>query len=287
MAAKTTKAVTTAASAEALAELANLFPQADSINRTIFPKLVFKSQTVLNEDEEVVIKAGTFFIERPTEEEDKNNKKVWEKVELGKSLDAHIIYHRKRLQMWDAKAEEFYSTPMFDKGNDIIPLFKAGEFVAEGTPGELKALFPEAKEYVDKKTGETKIRNVSKLRDAKVMYVLVAGELLEFTLQGTSLWSFEDYLKKFAVHACITSLNSTKEENGATKWNKVSFKVARDPNAEETALAISTVRGLLEGIEAEKEFYARKRMETATGAVATGAVAALPQGETGDDEEDF
>lgn len=254
-----TKAVVTEASAEVLAQLNAMFPQGDSYNRTKFPKLVFKSQTVLDEDENVVIKAGTFFVERETEEVDEHGKNKWESVEVGKTLDAHIVYYRKRLQFWDAKEVVFYSTPLYDEEFEVIPLFKAGEYVCEGTPAQLKAMYPKVVEVEDRKTGEMKQKTVSQLRDARVIYVIFNGELLELTISGTSMYSFLEYLKKFAPQACITTLNSTKEEVGSTKWNKMSFKVLRNPTQEEAVLAVDTINELREAIEHEKQYYAQKR----------------------------
>ena len=284
---KKTTAVTTEASADVLAQLTAMFPQGDSYNRTKFPKLVFKSQTVLDDNEEVVIKAGTFFIDRETEEVDEQGKNKWESVEVGKTLDGHIIYYRKRLQYWDAKDEVFFSTPMYDEDTEIIPLFKGGEFVAEGTPAQLKAMYPKVVEYSDKKTGEKKTKTVSHLDDAKVLYVLVNGELLELTIRGSSMWSFNDYLKKFAPQACITTFNSTKEEAGTNKWNKMSFKVLRNPTQEEAVLAVNTIEELRQGIAHEKAYYASKRTAQASASIGAPAQALKAGDEEADEEDGF
>jgi len=283
MAKAKTQEVVTDASAEVLARLAAMFPQGDSYNRTKFPKLVFKSQTVLDADENVVIKAGTFFIERETEEVDEHGKNKWSSEEVGKTLDAHIVYYRKRLQYWDAKEEVFYSTPLYDEETEVMPLFKAGEFVTQGTPAELKASYPKIIEVEDRRTGEKKTKTVSLLRDARVMYALVNGELLELTISGTSMYSFLEYLKKFAPQACITTLNSTKEEAGATKWNKMSFKPLRNPTQDEALLAINTIEELREAIENEKQYYAQKRaaaVAAPVAAVAAPDALAIEAGET-------
>lgn len=290
MAAKKKAVKATEASAEALDQLASMAPQADSYNRTQFPKLVFKSQTVLDDDENVIIKAGTFFVERPTEEEDEDGKVVWDQEEIGKSFEAHIIYNRKRLQYWDTDASEFYTTPMYDSSDETLPLFKAGEFVTDGTPSELKGQYSEQKEVDDRKNpGEKKMITVSKLRDAKVLYVIYKGEILELTIQGTSMYSFMDYAKKVAFPATITAFNSTKEENGSNKWNKISFKASRNPSGEEATSAIEIGKELLQGIEDEKAFYASKRMQAQTTRTIEGgeATEALPAGGEEGDDDDF
>lgn len=288
MAKKNTE-VTTEATNEALAELAAMFPQGDTYNRTQLPKLVFKSQTKLDDDDKVIMKAGTFLTERPTDEEDDNGKKKWQSDEIGKELDGHIILYRKRLQMWDQEAEEFTSSPMYDEDHEVIPLFKGGSLVATGTPAELRAMYPELKTYVDKNTGEQKTKTVSKLRDARVIYLLVNGELLELTIQGTSMYSFLDYLKKTAAPTVITTLNSIKKEQGATKWNQITFKALRTPTTDEASLALKTMRELQEGIKAEKEYYAKKRAAEAVSdnAPAIGAADPLAIGAPETEDEDF
>jgi hypothetical protein len=279
------KEVITEASAEALAALAAMFPQEDVINRRQFPKLTFKSQTVLDEDEEtILVKAGTFFIERPTDEEE-DGKKVWEKVELGKELDGHIILHRKKLQYWDADNEEFISSPIFDDASEMVSLFKSGDFVTSGTVAELKSLYPETKKYIDKKSGEEKEYVGSKLKDATVLYVLVAGELLELTIQGTSRKSWLGYLKTTAVPTVITHFTSTPQKVGSTKWNQMEFKASGTPSADQASLGIATLTELLEGIRMEKEYYAKKQAARATVMPATEP-AALPAGDTTTTEED-
>lgn len=285
---------------QALAQLNAMFPQGDTFSRASFPKLVFKSQDkfelkkdatgapVLEEGEEVLehtTRAGTFFTEKPTDEKDENGKAKWEQSKIGKELSGHIIYHRKKLQYWDAQAEEFFSTPMFDADYERVPLFKAGEFVAEGTPAELKALYPKVVEYSDKKTGEKKTKTVSHLDDAKILYVIVSGEMLELTLRGSSMWSFNDYLKKNAPQACITAFNSTKEEAGSNKWNKMAFKVDRPLTAEEAISGAHTLAELQDGIAAEKAFYASKRQAEAVAGDVYEGLPAAPLAIEGTEEE--
>lgn len=278
------KEVITEASAEALAALAAMFPQDEVINRRQFPKLTFKSQTVLDEDEEtILVKAGTFFIERPTEEEDTDGKKVWEKVDLGKELDGHIILHRKKLQYWDADNEEFISSPIFDDNSELVSLFKAGDYITSGTVAELKAAFPEMKKYTDKKTGEEKEYMGSKLKDATVLYVLVNGELLELTIQGTSRKSWLGYLKTTAVPTVITHFTSSPQKVGSTKWNQMEFKANGTPSADQAALGIATLTELLDGIRMEKEYYAKKQMARTATPVVTEPVA-LPEGTEAEDD---
>jgi hypothetical protein len=285
----TTKAVTTEASAEALAALAAMFPQGDTFNRAQFPKLTFTSQAKLDDDGETIkIKAGTYAIEQASDEVDEEGKKVWERTELGKTIEGHIIFQRKRLQYWDADANAFVSSPMYDNDNDVIPLFKAGQFMAEGTPAELKAMFPVTKKYKDKKTGEEKEYQGSLLKDASVLYILIGEKLVELTLTGTSRKSWLSYYKSTSVPTTITELSSSKQEVGATKWNQVELKAVRVPSSEEVSLAAQTIAELTEGIQAEKDFYGRKRAESAAGsasapALAAESAAALPPGEEGED----
>jgi len=293
------------ASQEALDALSAMFPQADSYNRTPQPKIVFKSQDiigdkldkkgkpVLDEDDEpeqtVVTKAGTFFVDRPDLEDKKAD---WSHDKIGMKMEGHIIHVRKRLQMFDGDLEEFYTTPMYDEPTEIIPLFKAGEFVAAGTPAELKALYPTTREYTDHKTGEKKERKGSLLEDAKVLYIVLDGEMLELTLRGSSMYSYREYAKETLVERTVTEFTSEKREKGTNKWNCMLFASSRDLTAEEAVTNLGILKELREAIDEEKEYYAAKRAENAEVAApaveaANAQVAIEAPKNTSDADEDF
>ena len=260
--------------ASLLASLANMFPASDSFDRVQFPKMVFKSQTELDDEDKVLVKGGTMFVDRMTEEVDEDGKTLFDRTELGSKVDGHIIFHRKRLQMWDGDNEDFYSSPLYDKATDVVPLFKGREFVQAGTPAKLKKLYPKEVEYVDSKTCELKSFTVSELNEVPVLYVVVDNELFELTINGrSSIKQWKAYLKKTAVPTTITQFHSSKQTKGSNKWNQMEFKALRDPSKEEAEKAIEIGHDLLKGIEMEKEYYATKRAEMVEAAEETEALA--------------
>ena len=294
-----------AASQEALDALSAMYPQADSYHRNAQSKIVFKSkdifgdklnakgEVILDEDEEpeqaLITKAGTFFADRPDLEDAKAD---WVKEKLGMKIEGHIIYARRRLQMYDGDTEEMTTSPIFDENTEVLPLFKSGEFVASGTPAELKAMYPTTREYTDK-NGEKKERKGSLLQEAKILYVVVDGELLELTLRGSSMYSYQDYAKTTLVERTVTGFSSEKREKGSNKWNCMMFESARDLTADEAIANVAVLREIVEVFKEEKEFYAAKRAENAEVAapaiqVAHEAVAiAAPKEMTAEADEDF
>lgn len=278
------KAVAKTASQEALDALSQQFPQAESFNRPQFPKLVFNSQTKLDDDDKVIMKAGALAIDTATEEKDEDGKTIFDREEIGQSLEGHIIYHRLRLQMWIEEETTFYSSPMYDSQNDIVPLFAGGDFVKAGTPKELRALYPHEIEY--EKGGEKKTFTTSHLQEVPVLYVLIGEKLVELTITGrTSASQWKKYLKKTAVPQTITKIHSSKQTKGANKWNQMEFEAVRDLTPAEVEVALKYQKDLLEIFTAEKEFYANKRVEESA-ALPTGTTAGeLPAGE--EDGEDW
>lgn len=270
---KKTKEVATEADAALLAQLAEQFPQETGVARLFLPRLTFKSQDVLEgkgKNKTVVIEAGTFFTEKTTDEKDENGKMVWDKQELGLAIEGHIIFQRKQLRFYDEPNEQFYSTPIFDEMDAILPLFCGSKKVATGTPAELKKSF----EFTNPE-GKTR----SKLEDNVVLYILYAGVLYQMSLRGSSMYSFKDYARKTTPSTVITAFASTAQEKGTIEWNQMQFTSLRAIDAQEAQLAIEQQNMLRDAIAAEKTYYASTPDQTNT----VAAVLALPGG----DEEDF
>lgn len=236
------------ANEQALAELNDLFPrEQNQFTRISLPRLSFVSQDVTEgkgKTLKVITEAGSFIKETPTEEVDENGKKVWQKEDLGKSIQATILYYRYQLSMYDESSEAFFSTPVFDKNTEVLPLFSKGKKVAEGTPAELKKLY----EFVDTKDKKTK----SKLRENRVLYVLYEGELYQMTLHGSSMYSFIDYKKNIVLPAVLSKISSTEEEKGSTQWNKASFETISKLDNEELSKNIQSIKEIITAIQAEK-----------------------------------
>lgn len=239
---------------EALALLRSMYPQEDGYTRLMLPRLSFKAQDVMEgtgKNKKVIIAAGTFFTEHQTEETDENGKKVWEKTEIGDTVDGIIIYKRKQLRMYDEATEEYSSTPIFDTNEDIVPLFCAKKEVARGTAAQLKALYEY--EYTDDKGN---VKKKSKLQDNTILYVLVDGELYQLNLHGSSMWSFNDYSKSVLVASVMTTFNSEYNKNGSIEWNKMVFKAKRQITAEELEMVVSNIKAIKDAVDGEKAYFA-------------------------------
>lgn len=233
------------ANEQALAELNDLFPrEQNQFTRISLPRLSFVSQDVTEgkgKTLKVITEAGSFIKETPTEEVDENGKKVWNKEDLGKSIQATILYYRYQLSMYDESSEAFFSTPVFDNEEEVLPLFSMGKQVTKGTPAQLRAMY----EFVDE-DGKTK----SKLKDNRVLYVLYEGEIYQMTLHGSSMYSFLKYKRTVNVPAYVTNLTSEECEKGKIQWNMMTFSIVSQ--VEDVEEILNHVREIQTAIRAEK-----------------------------------
>lgn len=201
-----------------LAELKDLYPaEQGGFNRISLPRIGFASQDVVEgkgKASKVTTEAGTFFIERQTDELDENGKKIWNKEEIGATLDGIILYHRYQLSYYDESKEEYSSTPVYDSQDEVLPLFCAKKQVAKGTPAELKKLY--------KFVGEDG-KEKSKLKDNRIVYVLYKDELFQLNLHGSSMYSFMKYVRTVNPPTVITTFASEFQEKGKIQWNMMTF----------------------------------------------------------------
>lgn len=257
--------------ATALAAFAAQFSQEPGFTRLMLPRIGFKSQDVMEgkgKNKVVTTEAGTFLIERPTDEKDENGKTIWSKKEIGLDMEAFIVYPRKQLRYYDEPTETYYSTPIYDDSEDIIPLFAAGKKVATGTPAELKKSF----EYVNA-DGKT----VSKLENNVVLHIVKDGELFQMNLRGSSMYSYMDFARKTKPSplAYLIHFSSTPMEKGSIEWNQMTFKTVRQVTADEIAELQGHIDAIKDAINAEREFYSQQAEDSQ---VTAAVVAALPGG---------
>lgn len=273
------KEVATTASAEALAQLQQEFPQDASYTRVMMPRLTYKSQDVMEgkgKSKKVVTEAGTFFTERETEElNPETGKKIWEKTELGSTVDVHIVFQRKQLRHYDEATEEYTNSPIFDTEEDIVPLFANKKEVAKGLPKDLKML----PQFTYEKDGKMR----SSLEENRILYVLIDGEMHQLNLRGSSMYAFLDYTRKNQVNTLITTLDSEAKEKGSIEWNQMTFKPARVISADEATDAIEKTTELKQAIQDEKDFYAGQQLGDAAAVTVTDQAALA----AGKDDEDF
>lgn len=267
--------VATVPSQEKLDALRQQFPQEQGFDRVSFPRIVFKSQDVTEgkgKAKKVLVEAGEFILEEP------NDNGVWEKEELGKEIEGIILFQRKQLRHYEEGTGEFTSSPIFDNDDEVLPLFKNKERIAEGTPAELKKEY----EFTDKK-GKTK----STLEENRVLYILFNGKVHQMNLRGSSMWSFVDYARKTNVPAVMTRFNSEYQENGSIEWNKMTFEIARELDAAEVDDVLDRVREIKESIEEIKAYFASRNAERSGEKVrADEEFEKLAAGKNEDEDED-
>ncbi len=237
---------------ESLALLRNQFPVEQGFNRISYPRIGFFSQDQTEgkgKAMKVVAEAGTFYTEKQGDEVDEAGKKIWVKDEVGKEIELIILYRRKQLKFFDG---EFYtSSTVYDEDNETVVLFKDKKEVDRGTPAELKS----RPIYQGK---SAKGKDVSKLEENRLLYVLYDGIVYQMNLRGTSMYAFMTYSKVQSPNTVVTSITSEAKENGAISWNQMVFTAKRGINAEELQEVLQYTAEIKGSLEEEKGFYAAK-----------------------------
>lgn len=257
-----TTAVTVAPSEEKLALLKSEFPQEEGFTKTIYPRLGMYSQDVTEEvrnpktnkkEIKLITEAGTFYIERQSEEAGEDGKKEWTKEEIGTEVEATIVFQRKQLRHYNESTEEYTSSPVFDSMEEVVPLFRDKKEIARGTPAELKA----RPEFEVVKEGKTK----SALEDNRILYVLYEGEIYQMNLRGSSMFSFMSYARGATPPAVLTKFSSESMEKGDIAWNKMTFETVRNLSDAEVDIVLENIETIKTLIAEEKQFYAAKNTE--------------------------
>lgn len=219
---------------------------------------------------DIINEAGEFYIEQASEELDANGKPIWQKEVIGTTIEAIVIYKRYQLSHYDEKTETYYSTPVYDHDDEVIPLFNSStkQEVARGTPQELKAL----KEFTEVKDGKT----ISKLKDNRVFYVLYNDELCQLNLRGSSMYAYKDYEKRVGNPTrYLTAFNSTPRENGSIKWNQMTFEAVRPINQEELKRSVTEINKIKEAIAISKASFETSKPKDAFDALVEDATKKL------------
>lgn len=241
----------TTLSPEQRALLGQLTPQEQGFTRIMLPRLGMYSQDKFEgkgKSAKLVKEAGMFYTEVETDEKGEDGKKLWEKTEIGTSIEGVILYHRKQLSHYDEASEKYTSSPIYDSAEDVVPLFSDKKEIHRGTPAELKAKYA----YTDPKDGKVK----SSLEELRVLYVLKDEQVYQMSLRGSSMWSFSTYAKSCLVSAVLTKFSSEAKENGAIAWNQMSFDAVRELTPEEADTVIDNVQKIATSIASEKAYFA-------------------------------
>jgi len=234
---------------ETLALLKESYPIETGNQRINLPRLGLyaKDQTEgKGKAMKVTTEAGVFFINKPTDEEGEDGKKLWVTDELGTSIDGIILFQRKALSFFDGNAQSYTKSPVYDNDDEVIPLFCEGAEVGRGTPAELKAM------YEFEEDGKKK----SKLKDNRVLYVEYKGSIYQMTLGGSSMFSFLTYSRKIVPPSVITTFSSEPKQKGSNAWNQMTFNAKRKLTQPEALDIVNKVREIKEVIRAEKSQYA-------------------------------
>lgn len=246
------KEITTRASQEIMEQLKQSFPTDPGVNRIMLPRLSMASQDKTEgkgKAMKVVTEAGTFFIERQSDEiDEETGKKIWTKEEIGKNFEGIILYQRKQLRYYDDSTQTYTSSPIYDEDDEVVPLWCNKAEVARGTPAELKKQYM----YTDKEGKEK-----SKLEDNKILYVLYNGEVFQMNLRGSSMYSFKAYARKFVPNTVLTAFSSEAKEKGSIAWNQMEFKAVRELNQEEAEAVIAKLSEIATSIKMEKATYVK------------------------------
>jgi hypothetical protein len=235
-------------------------PKENTFIRKTFPRISFTSQDKTEgkgKSMTVVEEAGTFFIEKPTDETNEQGKKIWSHDEIGKSFEGVIFFTRKKLSYYDQAAGKFISSSMYDQDTDEIVLWQDGKQLAKGTKAELQAPYMFTKEDGKKSC---------KLAENKILYVYYNGEVYEFTIKGTSMFEYSAYYKQWngEPNKNLTLISSVEAENGATRWNKTTYTRVRQLTQEEWDITRGLAREMIEGIAEEKAYFASMNTDVPT-----------------------
>lgn len=251
---KKNKEVSTELTAEQLAILNEGFPMNDESNRLILPRFGLLSKDITEttgtgklKKIEVIQSSGTFYTEEDKGNVNEEGKKIWTKTFLdGDKQDVVILFYRKQLSMYDSSLEKFYSTPIFDNSEQIIPLYLDKKVLHKGTQKQLQEKFPST---------TLKGKLSSNLKEVTILYVLVDGVLHQCNLSQSSKWEFLSYKKNINPSSVITTLSSTEETFGENTYRKMTFTKKRNINGGEFDEVIENQRLLKDQVEADKRFF--------------------------------
>lgn len=198
------------------------FPVSEDNNRLQLPRFGMLAKDITEESGkgkekkiEVIEASGTFYIESDKGETNAEGKKVWTREYLeGVTQDVIITYFRYQLKYYDEPLKKFYSTPVYDTPDQVLPLYLDKKIVKRGTEKDLQAMYP-------KLTASGKPS--SALQKLTLLFVLYNGELHQFNLGTSSGWTFSSYKKSVNPSAVITRLGSLEETKGANTYCKTTF----------------------------------------------------------------
>ena len=247
----------------ALEALRASYPQhaEDNYVKNNLPQIRFKAKAVLDDDDKVVTKAGTFVTVVRSEEKVDDKYEYTENV-LGADITVDVLYERYKLNYYNSGDNAYVSSPVFDNKEEVVKLFSGGKEIASGTVAELQG------QYLIEKDGKKK----SELQLLKVLYVLYNGDVHEMTLSLGNGYAWRKYKQETMVPVVHTKIASKKTEHGGNKYNEMTFTAGEYLTEEEAVRNLAIVEDIRKGIAEEKAFYGQAVAEQQ-------AMTALPDGE--------
>ena len=247
----------------ALEALKASYPQhaEDNYVKNNLPQIRFKAKAVLDDEDKVVTKAGTFVTVVRSEEKVDDKYEYTENV-LGADITVDVLYERYKLNYYNSGDNAYVSSPVFDNKEEVVKLFSGGKEIASGTVAELQG------QYLIEKDGKKK----SELQLLKVLYVLYNGDVHEMTLSLGNGYAWRKYKQETMVPVVHTKIASKKTEHGGNKYNEMTFTAGEYLTEEEAVRNLAIVEDIRKGIAEEKAFYGQAVAEQQ-------AMTALPDGE--------
>jgi hypothetical protein len=247
-----TKAVTI--TEEQISELNAAYPISEESNRLQLPRfgclskdIVEETGTGKNKKITIIQPSGTFFTESDEGEVNEDGKKVWTKTYLeGETQDVQICYPRRQLRKFDSSLKKFISSPIFDNGEQVIPLYLDKQVIQRGTQAQLQKLYPALTQ---------KGKPTSDLREETILYVIYNDELHQMNLSQSSKWEFKSYAKSINPSIVVTTLGSVEETFGKNTYRKVTFKSAGLINNDQFKMVKENQAILKATVEADQKFY--------------------------------
>lgn len=240
---------------EQLAILNDSFPVASESSRPSYPRFGMLAKDIVevtgsgkNKKVTVLQAAGSFYTEKDEGEiDEETGKKKWTKTFIeGETVDVIIAFHRRQLRMFDSSLEKFYSTPIYDNKDQVLPLYLDKQIVMKGTQADLQSKFP---------TLTQKGKPSSKLKEETILYVIYECEMYQMNLSQSSKWTFKDYARNINPSSVMTTLGSVEETFGDNTFSKVTFAKGRLIDGDEFETVIENQAELKETVESDSLLF--------------------------------
>lgn len=239
---------------EQLAVLNENYPVSTEDSRLTFPRfgmlskdITEESGTGKNKKIKIIEVAGTFYTERDMGQTDEAGKKIWTREYLeGDTVEVIIAFHRYQLRRFDSSLNKFYSTPIYDTSDQILPLYLDKQVIKRGTEAQLQSMYPALTQ---------KGKPTSDLKRDTILFVLYKDEMYQLNLSVSSGWAFSAYKRIVNPSTVVTTLGSTEETFGTNTYRKISFTNTRMINGEEFVLVTENQTALKSTVENDSKLY--------------------------------